>query len=228
MAIPIGLYQISHLRAFIDDAFESLCHQLLLYEVDIRYPASRLLGPGPQFAKDGGLDFLIKRHADQGDKTSAQFCSSLTADIPGDIAVSCKTGKTGAGVKAAVLRDAGKRKSKNIQKYLRDGGSYLVLTNSLVPLDQEDLQKQLVKMFAAHIQEDEDSLNDRIAVRAAGDIVNFLNTQPVNLSTATWREMGSAEVRGARDIAYSPRMALLLRDAKQPGEDSRRKHAAAA
>ena len=191
MAIPIGLYQVSHLRAFIADAFQELCHQLLLYEVVLRYPASRLLGPGPQFVKDGGVDFLIERRANRGDKTSAQFCSSLTADLPGDIAVSCKTG---AGVKAAVLRDAGKGKSKNIQKYLRDGGSYLVLTNSLGPLDVVCLQKQLVSKFADHLQVGEDSLKDRVDVRAAGDIVNFLNTQPVNLSTAMWREMGLLEL----------------------------------
>lgn len=197
MAIPIGLYQVSHLRAFIADAFENLCHELLQYEVALRYPASRLLGPGPQYKADGGFDFLIERHASRGGKTLDQFGPSLTADLPGDIAVSCKTG---TGVKRAVLRDAGKRNSKRIQKHLLDGGSYLVLTNSLSPHDQADLRKQLVSRFADYLPEEADSLEDRVDVRAAGDIINFLNTQPVNLSTATLERMGLRELVGLRSM----------------------------
>ncbi len=190
MAIPAGLYERWRLQAFVGNAFEGLCHALLQHEVALRYPASVLLGPGPEYRRDGGMDFLIKRK-DGPEKSVEQFCSSLTGDLLGDIAVSCKTGQ---GVKAAALKDAGKGKSKNIQEHLRKGGSYLVLTNSLVPLDIIDLHGKLVSKFAGYLQLDTDSLTDRVAVRDAGNIVNFLNTQPVNLPADILERMGLSEL----------------------------------
>ena len=196
MAIPAGLYEVWRLRGFVGNAFEGLCRALLEYEVPIRYPASVLQGPGPEYTPDGGIDFLIERKDGRG-LSIEQFGPSLTGDLPGDIAISCKTGQ---GVKTAVLRDAGKRKSKKIQEHLRSGGSYLVLTNSLGPLDIIDLREKLANKFAENLQWGADSLTDKIAVRGAGNIVSFLNTQPVNLSADILEQMGLSELADLKTL----------------------------